>query len=283
MDLVCITVDCADPAAVAAFWSRALRWSDVRVAPDGSGAVCRFPGGGAYLEFVRVPEGKAVKNRLHFGCTAGDLDRLDDEIARLEELGATIAWEEEFPVEVAAVYRSAVLRDVEGNEFCLGAGQMPTAPPGRDVVVRDAREEDRRRISELAVRLAGTAPPWRDRTAVERAVAASASALIEDVPHDGAVLVAEAGGEVIGFLGIGRRRHFTGAVDASINDLAVAEEWEGRGIARALLNRAEAWAREQSLERITVETIAANERAVRRYRSSGYRDEDVRLTKVVGT
>ena len=138
MDLVCVTIDCATPAAVVSFWSEALRWRDVRVAPDGSGAVCRSPVGGTYLEFIRVPEGKRVKNRLHLGCTAGDLNRLDDEIARLVELGAAVAWEEEFPTEVAAVYRNVVLRDVEGNEFCLGAGHMPSASPADDIVVRDA-------------------------------------------------------------------------------------------------------------------------------------------------
>ena len=82
---------------------------------------------------------------------------------------------------------------------------------------------------------------------------------------------------VVGFVSVSHRRHFTGAVDASVDDLAVAEDWEGRGIARTLLNDAEAWAREQSLARITVETIAGNDRAKRRYRSFGYRDEELRF------
>ena len=218
MDLVCVTVDCAAPATVVGFWSEALRWRDVRVARDGSGAVCRSPVGGVYLEFIRVPEGKTVKNRLHLGCTAGDLDRLDDEIGRLEELGATVAWEEKFPTEVAALYRNVVLRDVEGNELCLGAGHMPSAPPAEDVEVRDARGDDRRRIVELAARLADSTPPWRDRTAADRAVTGSVSALVDDGPHDGAILVAEAEGEVVGFVSLSHRRHFTGAVDASIDD-----------------------------------------------------------------
>jgi hypothetical protein len=124
MELVCITVDCVEPDAVAGFWSKALGWTTQR-AEDGSGAVCRPPHDGAYLEFVRVPEHKSVKNRLHLGCSAGPLDQLDGEVSRLRELGATLAWEEEFPPEIAAIRRNLVLRDVEGNEFCLGAGQMP--------------------------------------------------------------------------------------------------------------------------------------------------------------
>jgi hypothetical protein len=124
MEIVCTTVDCADPERVARFWNEALRWGGVAVAADGSGAICGPTDGGSYLEFVRVPEGKTVKNRVHLGCSAGSLAELDAEIARLEALGASIAWEEDFPPEVAARYRNLVLRDVEGNEFCLSGGSF---------------------------------------------------------------------------------------------------------------------------------------------------------------
>ena len=126
MDITCVTVDCHDPAKVANFWNEALGWDGVVAAPDGRGAICHPPGGGMYLEFIRVPESKTVKNRLHIGCNAGSLEDLDPEIERLQLLGATVAWEEEFPVDVAAQYRNVVLCDPEGNEFCLGAGAFPT-------------------------------------------------------------------------------------------------------------------------------------------------------------
>ena len=80
MNIVCVTMDCADVRAVAAFWRDAL------------------------------------------GCSAGDLAGLDAEIARLVALGATVAWEEEFPTGIAARYRNVILRDVEGNELCLSGG-----------------------------------------------------------------------------------------------------------------------------------------------------------------
>jgi Glyoxalase-like domain len=125
MDVTCITVDCADPATVARFWNEALHWGGVSVASDGSGAICGPPAGGVYLEFVRVPEGKVVKNRVHLGCAVATLDQLDAEIARLEGLGASVAWEEEFPPDLARSFRNVVLRDVEGNEFCLAGGTYP--------------------------------------------------------------------------------------------------------------------------------------------------------------
>jgi catechol 2,3-dioxygenase-like lactoylglutathione lyase family enzyme len=122
VDIICVTLDCADPARVAEFWNAALGWGGVAAAPDGTGAICGPPEGGTYLECIRVPEPKTVKNRMHLGFTAGPLDALDAEIARLEALGATVAWEEEFPPAVAERYRNVVLRDPEGNEFCLSGG-----------------------------------------------------------------------------------------------------------------------------------------------------------------
>lgn len=125
MELACVTVDCHDPERLARFWNEALGWGGVSVGPGGDGAVCGPTGGGIYLEFIRVPEDKVVKNRLHLGLGAGRLGDLDVEIERLRALGATVAWEEEFPPEVAAAYRNVVLRDPEGNEFCLGGGEFP--------------------------------------------------------------------------------------------------------------------------------------------------------------
>jgi hypothetical protein len=122
VEITCVTLDCADPANLAQFWSEALRWPKVRVGDDNSGAVVLPPERGTYLELVQVPEDKLVKNRMHLGCTAGTLDELDNEIARLVALGASIGWEEQFEDDVAARYRNLVLRDPEGNEFCLSGG-----------------------------------------------------------------------------------------------------------------------------------------------------------------
>jgi hypothetical protein len=127
MEIACVTVDCSAPTVVARFWNEALRWGGVAATDDGSYAICGPVEGGVYLEFVTVPESKAVKNRVHLGCGVDTLDELDAEIVRLTALGASIAWEEEFPPEAAASYRNLVLRDPEGNEFCLGAGTPPAS------------------------------------------------------------------------------------------------------------------------------------------------------------
>jgi len=125
-EVVCVTIDCREPAIEAGFWSATLGWDDVHIGRHG--AAIRPPDGhGPYLEFVQVPEDKVVKNRVHLGLHAGSLPDLDAFLDRLLGLGATVAWEEEFPPEIASVYRNIVLRDPEGNEFCLGGGSMEDA------------------------------------------------------------------------------------------------------------------------------------------------------------
>lgn len=125
MDVVCVTIDARDPAALAEFWNAALGWGGVAAADGGGGAVCGPPDGGVYLEFVRVPEPKSLKNRVHLGCHAGPIEAFQAEYERLVALGATLAWREEFGADVDPHYRNWVLYDPEGNEFCLGGGAWP--------------------------------------------------------------------------------------------------------------------------------------------------------------
>jgi catechol 2,3-dioxygenase-like lactoylglutathione lyase family enzyme len=126
MEIVCVTIDSRDPAALAEFWNAALGWDGIDVDSGGSRAVCRPSGDGTFIEFIQVPEAKTAKNRLHFGCSAGTLDDFDAEFARLQSLGAELAWREDFGAEINSHYRNWVLRDPEGNEFCLGGGDWPS-------------------------------------------------------------------------------------------------------------------------------------------------------------
>jgi predicted enzyme related to lactoylglutathione lyase len=111
-----VTIDAAEPEKLAAWWAKALDW-------EVDGRICRGPGGGSQrLEFMPVPEAKQVKNRVHIDFGTNDVQAAVD---RLVAMGATFAWEEEFPPE--AGYRNVVLRDPEGNEFCVG-GPQDAAP-----------------------------------------------------------------------------------------------------------------------------------------------------------
>lgn len=84
-----VTVDCADPAALAAFWAAVTGYKEhPENGTEDDEALLLPPGDGPGILFLRVPEGKAVKNRLHLDLQP-DIPR-DEEVERLLALGATL-------------------------------------------------------------------------------------------------------------------------------------------------------------------------------------------------
>jgi catechol 2,3-dioxygenase-like lactoylglutathione lyase family enzyme len=108
----CVCIDTSDPAKIASFWQSALGWR--RTFEEEDQVVLEPPAGSPEdgvapdLLFLKVPEDKIVKNRLHL-----DLRPVDQaaEVARLEALGASridvgqrdVSW--------------VVMTDPDGNEF----------------------------------------------------------------------------------------------------------------------------------------------------------------------
>jgi catechol 2,3-dioxygenase-like lactoylglutathione lyase family enzyme len=138
-----ITFDCADPAALAAFWAEALGYR-LQDPPGGFGsweqaldafgvpperrndasAVIDPAGSGPRLFFQRVPEPKRVKNRLHLDVRAAPgvladarMEALEAEAERLVSLGATRLERHEPAPPLGAGH--IIMADPEGNEFCL--------------------------------------------------------------------------------------------------------------------------------------------------------------------
>lgn len=58
----------------------------------------------------------------------------------------------------------------------------------------------------------------------------------------------------------------------NVHDLAVLADWRGRGVGRALLEAAEARARQRGCCKLTLEVQDANQRARRLYESFGFAD-----------
>ena len=136
-----VTFDCADPNRLASFWAEALGYilqppppgfetweafgeqmgmpADAR---DAIAAAVDPEGAGPRLLFLRVPEGKAGKNRVHLDlhvvAPGMPMDERRSALAartgELKALGAT----EVGPVEEYGQYW-IVMADPEGNEFCI--------------------------------------------------------------------------------------------------------------------------------------------------------------------
>jgi predicted enzyme related to lactoylglutathione lyase len=106
-----LVIDTIDPAGIAPFWCELLGVRERGWFGDDYLMLerdDRTPG----IAFQRVPEAKAVKNRLHVDVDVADMDAA---VARILELGGSIASE---PRELDG-YRWRVMADPEGNEFCV--------------------------------------------------------------------------------------------------------------------------------------------------------------------
>ncbi|MFI7499748.1 VOC family protein [Streptomyces sp. NPDC049687] len=104
-----MTIDSSDAYALAGFWSEVLALpvhEDVK--PGDEEALVE----GAGLLFVTVPEGKTVKNRIHFDLQPQNRTR-DEEVERLLAVGAALVADRRSPDGAGWV----VLADPEGNEF----------------------------------------------------------------------------------------------------------------------------------------------------------------------
>ena len=117
VSLAAVTFDCADAARLARFWSVVL---DRPLAPDSSadfasiGSEADSASWPAWM-FVRVPEGKRAKNRVHVDLVAADFGA---DVDRAVNLGA-------IPHRRLRRERNALgnARDPEGNEFDIVAGR----------------------------------------------------------------------------------------------------------------------------------------------------------------
>ncbi len=133
-----VTFDAADPHLLARWWADLLSYQiedshelvtrllaegaitesevvrvDGRLFLAGAVAASDPTGNGPRLFFQRVPEPKSSKNRVHLDVPVA-ASQLDDEVQRLVLSGASLTGYNTYPG-----HRAAVMRDPEGNEFCL--------------------------------------------------------------------------------------------------------------------------------------------------------------------
>jgi predicted enzyme related to lactoylglutathione lyase len=109
-----VSFDAHDAQAAASFWAAVLGRTVADRADGDNAALNADPAvPGSRISFHRVPEGKTVKNRMHFDLITTDFDA---EVGRLTGLGATKLNE------INAGRHWATLADPEGNEFDVIAG-----------------------------------------------------------------------------------------------------------------------------------------------------------------
>jgi hypothetical protein len=108
-----VVVDSPDPAAAARFWQLAAGWVPGGTWTDRFAALRSARGVGPYLEFLRVPEPKTVKDRIHLDVAPLSGEDQPAAVNVLRDAGAE-------PADVGqGDVGWTVLADPQGNEFCV--------------------------------------------------------------------------------------------------------------------------------------------------------------------
>ena len=117
--------DATDPQRLAAFWAQALNYVPEPGYDEPDGASIIDPeGSGPAIGFLRVPEGKTAKNRMHIDIRVGGGPSQDAperrreiraKVAELLTAGAVVVRDQFYGTEFSHV----VMLDPEGNEFCV--------------------------------------------------------------------------------------------------------------------------------------------------------------------
>jgi GNAT superfamily N-acetyltransferase len=151
-----------------------------------------------------------------------------------------------------------------------------------DVRIRPASDADREFVISLMPRLVEFGPPrWRDAEQMTDFDTRVISESLLNTTHDTAVFIAEdAGGAPLGFIHLhAATEHYNQEEHGHVEDLVVAPEGEGRGVGRALLEKAEEWARGCGYRWLTLNVFAENLRAREVYKRLGYGEDMVKYVK----
>ena len=172
----------------------------------------------------------------------------------------------------------------------------PSYPASPYLIIRALREGDRDPVVELLWELnryEADLDPLIQPFAAEdrdRSYAAAVACLDKDLEraaeHEGALLVAERGGAVVGFLCFIVETAYPFVrpemrAYGYVADLVVADGERGRGIGTRLLAEAERLTRERHLCRLSIAVLHGNDGAARAYERFGFRPHSAELTKTL--
>lgn len=150
--------------------------------------------------------------------------------------------------------------------------------------IRDFQPSDRDFIASLVMRFSEfDLPKWRSKNEVDDTNLVTLQKAIEQPEPDSAIFIAEdESGTPAGFIHLQTQvDYFNGKKHGYISDIAVDKSFEGQGVGRALMNKAEEWTRQQGYGLLTLYVFAGNKRAQLLYEKNGYQQEVIKYVKVI--
>jgi len=151
-----------------------------------------------------------------------------------------------------------------------------------EVRIRPASAADREFLISLMPRLVEFGPPaWRDpaqMTAFDTGIILNS---LLNPTQDTSIFIAEdAEGRALGFIHLhAATEHYIHEEHGHVEDIIVAPEGEGRGVGRALLEKAEEWARSRGYRWLTLNVFAQNIRAREVYKRHGFGEDMLKYVK----
>jgi ribosomal protein S18 acetylase RimI-like enzyme len=125
-------------------------------------------------------------------------------------------------------------------------------------------------------------PAWRTREEIARADHAILEGALRTGRDDALVLVAEENAAIVGMVFVTTRQdYFTGQPHGHVEVLAILPEAQGKGLGRALMERAEAWSRTRGYRAMTLNVFDRNQRARALYERLGYAPETIHYWKAL--
>jgi ribosomal protein S18 acetylase RimI-like enzyme len=161
---------------------------------------------------------------------------------------------------------------------------MPSEFPSQtgisDVAIRPYRTDDQSLLARVAPRMhpGQTASP-RDPETLDRFFVELGEGTFLTKPGARA-FVATLDGQPCGLISFyPNTDYFTDHPRAYVDSLAVAQECEGKGIGRALLDYVERWARDRGYREVILDVFVGNRRAIGFYERQGYQPDHIRMAK----
>lgn len=159
-----------------------------------------------------------------------------------------------------------------------------TRDPVSNIHIRPASISDKEFMLSLLPRLTEFGPPmWRDSThMIEVDTRILADKLINKNPGTAIFVAHDENGNRLGFIHLHPGKdYYYSEKHGHISDVIVAPEGKGRGIGRALIVKAEEWARCEGYKWLTLSVFSQNINARNIYKKLGFGEDIIKYVKEI--
>jgi ribosomal protein S18 acetylase RimI-like enzyme len=150
------------------------------------------------------------------------------------------------------------------------------------ITIRKALAADADFIRKHAYRLLDfDLPAWREKPQMTQAdITHITHALSANKPDDCIFIAVDENDKRCGFIRVLMQTdYYTGELHAHVGDIVVSAAFEGKGIGKLLLAKADAWAKENKARWITLNVFEGNRHARAVYEKAGYKVEWIKYLK----